>query len=66
MAASTSSTARASVRRRQPAKLTIPIAPGFELPIVYRYGSPCTQATAGSEGRVGLSVDLSRLTKGLQ
>lgn len=48
------------------AKLTIPIASGFELPIVYRYGNPSTQATAGSEGRVGLAVDLSRLAHGLQ
>lgn len=50
-----------STATRLQTKLTIPIAAGFDLPIVYRYGKADAQSASGSEARVGLSVDLSRL-----
>ena len=45
-------------------KLTIPITTGIDLPVVYRYANrtPSTN-TAGPEARVGLSVDIGRLTE---
>jgi hypothetical protein len=50
-----------STTARVQTKLTIPLAMGFDLPIAYQYGKPDTQSANGSEARVGLSVDLSRL-----
>ena len=45
-------------------KLTIPIITGIDLPVVYRYANrtPGTN-TADAEARLGLSVDIGRLTE---
>jgi hypothetical protein len=50
-----------STTARVQTKLTIPLTAGFDLPIAYQYGKPDAQSASGSEARVGLSVDLSRL-----
>jgi hypothetical protein len=44
-------------------KLSIPLASGIDLPIVYRYANRIAQINqTDSEARLGLSVDISRLT----
>jgi hypothetical protein len=49
------------------AQLSIPITPGFELPIEYRYANRAAQINkADSEVRFGLTVDLSRITQALK
>jgi hypothetical protein len=43
-------------------KLTIPLVPGVELPLAYRYANRIAQINqTDSEARMGLSVDISRL-----
>jgi hypothetical protein len=43
-------------------KLTIPLVPGVELPLAYRYANRIAQINqTASEARMGLSVDISRL-----
>ena len=43
-------------------KLTIPLVPGVELPLAYRYANRIEQINqTDSEARMGLSVDISRL-----
>ncbi len=45
-------------------KLTIPLATGLDLPIVYRYANRIAQIDqTDSEARLGISVDLSRLAQ---
>ena len=45
------------------AKLSIPLVPGVELPLAYRYANRIEQINqTDSEARMGLSVDISRLT----
>jgi hypothetical protein len=45
-------------------KLSIPLAPGVDLPIAYRYANRIAQINqTDSEARMGLSVDLSRLAQ---
>lgn len=45
-------------------KLSIPLASGIDLPIVYRYANRIAQIDqASSEARLGLSVDISRLAQ---
>lgn len=53
------------VSRDVQAKFTIPIAAGIELPVVFRYGHSPLGAADGPQARVGLSIDLARLTSGL-
>jgi hypothetical protein len=49
------------------AKLTIPLVPGVELPLAYRYANRIAQINqTASEARMGLSVDISRLAHGLK
>jgi hypothetical protein len=46
-------------------KLTIPLIPGVDLPIVYRYANRIAQISqTDSEAHFGLSVDISRLARG--
>jgi hypothetical protein len=45
-------------------KLSIPIAAGIDLPIAYRYANRIALINqTDSEGRLGLSIDISRLTQ---
>jgi hypothetical protein len=45
-------------------KLSIPLASGIDLPIVYRYANRIAQIDqASSEARLGLSIDISRLAQ---
>ena len=49
------------------AKLTIPLVPGVELPLAYRYANRIAQINqTDSEARLGLSVDISRLAHGFK
>lgn len=49
------------------AQLSIPITPGFDLPIEYRYANRAAQINkADSQVRLGLTVDLSRITQALK
>jgi hypothetical protein len=52
---------RGSIARHGQAALTIPIASGLDLPIVYRIGNATSETPGGSEARISLSVDLLRL-----
>ncbi len=48
-------------------QLSIPLSPGIDLPIVYRYANRNAQIDqTSSEARLGLSVDISRLTQALK
>ena len=51
------------IQRDVQAKLTIPFAPGVDLPIVYRYTTMPQTDASGAQTRIGLSLDLSRITK---
>jgi hypothetical protein len=45
-------------------ELSIPLSPGLDLPIVYRYANRTAQLNqTDSEARLGLSVDISRLAQ---
>ncbi len=45
-------------------ELSVPLVPGVDLPIVYRYANRIAQINqTDSEARLGLSVDISRLAK---
>jgi hypothetical protein len=45
-------------------QLSIPLSPGVDLPIVYRYADRTAQINqTDSEARLGLSVDVSRLAQ---
>jgi len=49
------------------AQLNVPITPGFDLPIEYRYANRAAQINqADSQVRFGLTVDLSRITQALK
>jgi hypothetical protein len=49
------------------AKLSVPLASGIDLPIVYRYANRVAQIDQkDSEARLGLSVDISRLAQALK
>ena len=49
------------------AKLTIPLVPGVELPLAYRYANRIAQINqTDSSARLGLSVDISRLAHGFK
>ena len=49
------------------AKLTIPLVPGVELPLAYRYANRIAQINqTNSEARMGLSVDIARLAHGFK
>jgi len=49
------------------AQLSIPITPGFDLPIEYRYANRAAQINkTDSQVRIGLTVDLSRITQALK
>jgi hypothetical protein len=48
-------------------KLSIPLVPGVDLPIVYRYANRIAQINqTDSEARLGLSIDISRLAQALK
>jgi hypothetical protein len=48
-------------------KLSIPLVSGIDLPIVYRYANRTALLNQkDSEARLGLSIDISRLTKGIK
>jgi len=48
-------------------KLSIPLVPGVDLPIAYRYANRIAQINqTDSEARLGLSIDISRLAKGFK
>jgi len=49
------------------AKLSVPIAPGFDLPIEYRYANRAAQINQhDSQVRLGLTVDISRVAQALK
>ena len=49
------------------AQLSVPITPGFDLPIEYRYANRAAQINkADSQFRLGLTVDISRITQALK
>jgi hypothetical protein len=49
------------------AKLTIPLSPGVDLPIVYKYANRTALLNqTDSEARLGLSIDISRLAQALK
>jgi hypothetical protein len=49
------------------AKLTIPLSPGIDLPIVYKYANHTALLNpTDSEARLGLSIDISRLAQALR
>ena len=49
------------------AELDVPITPGFNLPVEYRYANRAAQINqADSQFRLGLSVDISRITQALK
>ncbi len=43
------------------AKLSLPVTGGIEIPLVYRYSSATSQSSGGNEGKLGFTIDLSRL-----
>jgi hypothetical protein len=48
-------------------KLTIPVSPGFALPIEYRYANRTAQLNqTDSQVRLGLTVDISRIAQALK
>jgi hypothetical protein len=48
-------------------ELSIPLSPGVDLPIVYRYANRTAQINqTDSEARLGLSIDVSRLAQALK
>ena len=49
------------------AKLSLPIAPGIDLPIAYRYQNSAAQLNASdSQGKLGLSIDIAKVLQSLK
>jgi hypothetical protein len=46
------------------AKLTVPLASGIDVPIVYRYTNSKDTTADGAQAKVGFSIDLSRVANG--